>query len=79
VAVTAGALGAKGGELTGAGALAVGVEPVGAETLAGGVVLLTVVAVVRPLVPDRVCACRVATAGASLLPADIGSEDRPMC
>jgi hypothetical protein len=81
VAVATGALGATGGELAGAGVLAVGVEPVGVGTLVGGVGLLVgvVVVVVRPLVSGRVCAGRVATAGASRLPAEIGSEERPMC
>ncbi len=81
VAVTEGAAGARGvtgSEPSGEGVLAGGAEPVVVGPLAGGAERLTVV-VVRPPVSDRVFVGLVATAGASRLPAEIGSEERPMC
>lgn len=83
----AGALGTSDDELAGSAELAGGVEPAGAEVLAGGLELFVFTV---PAVPPareragvgrfaRVGAGRLATGGASRLPAEIGSEERPMC
>jgi len=77
VAVTMGAAGARGvtgSEPSGEGVVAGGAEPVMVEPAGGAAECL-----VRLAVCDRVCVGRVATAGASRLPAEIGSEARPMC
>jgi len=83
----AGALGTSDDELSGSAELAGGVEPAGAEVLAGGMELLAFAVPAVPPARDRagagrlprVGAGRVGTGGASRLPAEIGSEERPMC
>ncbi len=82
VAVTAGVAGTldtTSGALTGGAELRGGDEPAGAETPAGDVDLLAGLVPARPPAPGRVCSGRVVTGGASRLPAETGSEERPMC
>jgi len=82
VAVTVGvggALGTTGGALAGGVEVAAGTKPVAVGVLTAGAELLTVVVAARPPFPECVWAGGVGTGGASRLPAETGSEERPMC
>lgn len=75
----AGALDTTGGALAGGVDVAAGTEPVAVDVLTAGAEPLTVVVADRPPFPDRLWAGDVGTGGASRLPAETGSEERPMC